>query len=115
MDEMIAYCGLTCTECPAYVATRDDDDDARRKIAAQWSKEFKAELKPEHINCDGCLVMEGRHIGHCAVCEIRKCGVEHDVENCAHCADYGCQKINDFLEKVPAARTKLEGVRKHLA
>lgn len=115
MDEMISYCGLTCTQCPAYIATRDDNDELRKKTADGWSKEFKAEIKPEDINCDGCLVAEGRHIAYCGMCEIRKCGMERAVENCAHCADYACQKLSDFFEKAPAARTKLDGVRKDLA
>jgi hypothetical protein len=115
MDEMIAHCGLTCTECPAYVATQNDDDDARRKIAEDWSKEFKSEIKPEDINCDGCLAVDGRHIGYCSMCEIRKCATGRGVENCAHCDDYACDKLAAFFEQVPAARTKLDGVRKDLA
>jgi len=114
MDDMIAYCGLTCTGCPAYVAARTDDDDLRKKTAEEWSKQFKAEIKPEDINCDGCIVTDGRHIGYCAMCEIRKCGLEREVENCAHCADYACEKLTAFLEQVPAARKKLDEVRQGL-
>lgn len=115
MDQMIAYCGLSCTKCPGLIATRNDDDEARAKVAAEWSKQFNAELKPEDINCDGCIVTDGRHIGHCAVCEIRKCGMARGVKNCSHCADYACEKLEAFLDQVPAARATLEGVRKDLA
>ena len=115
MDEIIAYCGLTCTECPAYIAARKDDDNLRKKTAEEWSKQFNTEIKPEDVNCDGCLVTDGRHIGYCAMCEIRKCGMEHAVENCAHCADFECEKLTAFLDQVPAARARLEGVRKDLA
>jgi hypothetical protein len=111
MDEMIAFCGLTCTQCPGYLATQNDDDDARRKVAEEWSKEFKAEIKPEDINCDGCIVTDGRHIGYCSMCEIRKCGLGRAVENCAHCADYACDKLEKFLSQVPDARKTLEGIR----
>ena len=114
MDEMIAFCGLTCTACPALLATQNDDDEARRKVAEEWSKEFGSEIKPEDINCDGCLVTDGRHIAYCGMCEIRKCGLDRGVENCAHCADFGCDKLEAFLEKVPAARKKLEGVREQM-
>jgi hypothetical protein len=115
MDEMVAFCGLICSKCPAYIATLENDDDARRRIAEQWSKEFNSDIKPEDVNCVGCTVMEGRHIGHCAICEIRKCGIERGVVNCAHCADYACETLEGFLEKVPAAREKLDGIHRELA
>jgi hypothetical protein len=114
MGEMIAFCGLTCTECPGFIATQNDDDAARQSVAKQWSEEFGAEIKPEDINCDGCLVTDGRHIGYCAICEIRKCGLERQIENCGHCPDYACEKLEDFLGKVPHARATLEDVRKSL-
>jgi hypothetical protein len=55
MKEMVAYCGLVCTECPTYQATQKNDNNARAKIAEAWSKQFKVNLKAEDINCDGCL------------------------------------------------------------
>jgi hypothetical protein len=30
---MISFCGLTCTECPAFLATQKDDDQEREKVA----------------------------------------------------------------------------------
>ncbi len=33
MPKMIACCGLVCTECPTFIATQDDDDEARAKTA----------------------------------------------------------------------------------
>jgi len=40
MSEMIAYCGLVCTSCPQYIATQNDDDIAREKIAKQIAEKF---------------------------------------------------------------------------
>jgi hypothetical protein len=42
MDKMIAYCGLVCTDCPAYVATQANDRDALERVAAQWREEYNA-------------------------------------------------------------------------
>ena len=114
MDKMIAFCGINCAGCPAYIATQKDDDQERKKISEMWSKQFNADIKPEDVNCDGCLVLDGRHIGYCSVCEIRKCGLERKLENCAFCGVYACEKLSKFIEMVPDAKSNLEEVRKSL-
>ncbi|OYD13922.1 hypothetical protein CH333_09455 [candidate division WOR-3 bacterium JGI_Cruoil_03_44_89] len=114
MEKMIAYCGIKCSECPAFLATQKDDDNERKKVAEMWSKQFNAEIKPEDINCDGCLTEGGRLVDYCRVCEIRKCAREKRVENCAHCDDYGCEKLNKFITNVPDAKATLEEIRKSL-
>jgi hypothetical protein len=112
MEKMVAMCGLICSACPAFLATKNDDDDERKRVAELWSKEYGADIKPEDVNCVGCIVTDGPHIGHCGQCEIRKCGFEKQVMNCAGCDDYGCAKLEKFLEMVPAARETLEEIRK---
>jgi hypothetical protein len=112
VDKMIAYCGITCTECPALLATQKDDDAERAKVAKMWSEQFKVDLKPEDINCNGCLSDSEQLFSHCQVCEIRKCGGEKQVVNCAYCDDYGCDKLTAFLKMVPEAKSTLEEIRK---
>lgn len=114
MDKMTAFCGITCTECPAFLATQKDDDKERARVAEMWSKEFNTSLKPEDINCNGCLPEKGLLFNHCKVCEIRKCGLEMGVENCAYCDDYACEKLNKFFEMAPDAKTTLEEIRESL-
>ncbi len=114
MDKLVGFCGIVCTECPGYIATQKDDDEQRKKIAEMWSKQFNADIKPEDVNCDGCLSESKRLIGHCRVCEIRKCGRERNVINCAHCDDYSCEKLNQFFGMAPDAKTTLEGIRDDL-
>ncbi len=107
---MIAYCGLTCTECEAHHATRTMDQARAAEIAAAWSKQYGAKVTPDGVWCDGCLV-EGRKCAHCGECEIRACGRQRGVENCAHCEDYPCEMLGTFFEMVPPARATLDGVR----
>jgi hypothetical protein len=114
MDKIIAYCGLVCTDCPAYIATQADDREALGRVAAEWRKEFNApEITVEWVICDGCLD-GGRKCSHCAECEIRACGVERGVVNCAHCADYACEKLEGFFAQATDARPVLDEIRASL-
>jgi len=110
--KMLSMCGLDCAACPAFIAHKTNDDTLRAKTAAEWSKQFHAELKPVDINCVGCLETWGVQIAHCAECEIRKCGLARKVKNCAMCDDYPCQKISQFLANVPPAKANLDEVRR---
>ena len=114
MDKIISYCGLVCTDCPAYVATQADDHAALEQVAAQWREDYSApNITVEYTVCDGCTT-KGRKNGHWAECDIRACAMERGAANCAHCADYVCEKLEGFFGFVPDARTVLDGVRSTL-
>lgn len=112
MKEIVGYCGITCSECTAYLATQNNDDNARRKVAEDWSKRFKITLKPEDINCDGCIVIGKRQLGYSSICEIRKCGAGKKILNCGYCEAYPCQRIKNFHTNAPQAKAKLESIRR---
>jgi hypothetical protein len=115
MDKIIAYCGLVCTDCPAYVATQANDRTALERVAAQWREEFNApDITVESVICDGCLTDAGRKCAHCSECEIRACALERGVANCAHCADYACEKLGGFFSFAPEARAVLDRIRSTL-
>jgi hypothetical protein len=113
-EKMIAYCGLVCAECPAYVATQADDVEALERVAARWSEELDTTLTAADCLCDGCISGSERLCSYCGECEVRACAVARDVINCAHCDDYGCEKITGFLALAPEAKTMLEEIRKSL-
>ena len=56
MKDRIAYCGLDCVMCDAFLATINDDQALREKTAKRWSELNNAPILPEHINCEGCRV-----------------------------------------------------------
>lgn len=110
MEKIIAFCGIICSDCGAFIATLESDDAKRKEVAEAWSKAFGHEIKPEDINCDGCLTVDGRHINYWSACEIRKCGTEKEVENCAYCVDFKCEKLKKFHEQAPEAKKTLEEI-----
>ncbi len=114
MEKMISYCGIVCSECPAFIATQNDDDNARKEVAEKWSKEFNSDIKPGDVNCDGCLPLDGRRLNYCNICEIRKCGIEKEVENCSYCDSYRCDKLMKFHEHNQQLKQNLDNIRNGL-
>jgi len=111
MPELLAYCGIDCDACPALTATRTGDAALRAKTAAEWSKSYGHDFKPEDINCTGCTTEAGPHIGYCSMCEIRKCAISRELENCSACSDSGCTTLAGFHKNAPEARARLEAIR----
>jgi len=112
VSSLIAFCGIDCGECKAFVATQNEDAEMKRVVAEEWSKLYGHQMKPEDINCVSCVVVDGRHVGYCAICEIRTCGAKKKVQNCAYCIEYKCGKLEKIHTRSPKAKDRLEQVRK---
>jgi len=89
-SKMIAFCGIDCGECPAYKATQTDDSEKLAEVAKEWSSD-ELKLGPEDVLCDGCHSERVFNWAH--NCTTRLCGLEKDVENCARCDEYLCDKL----------------------
>ena len=96
-EKFIAMCGLDCNFCPAFIATKNNDNNLREKTAREWTARYKSQnkssVKPEDINCLGCLSKKGPIYQNCLRCEIRKCGFAKGIKNCKECEDYMCDKL----------------------
>ncbi|HNY16374.1 MAG TPA: DUF3795 domain-containing protein [Treponemataceae bacterium] len=112
MKKMIAACGLDCAECGALIAHKTNDDELRKKVAAEWTEMFKFPFTKEMINCTGCLEKEGIHAGYCSECKIRSCALGKGLANCAACADYPCAEVSGFHAACPAAKATLDALSK---
>ena len=109
-EKIIAVCGLICSECPAYLATQAGDRQKAQETADIWSSQYKHEIKIDDVWCDGCTQGE-RKCSHCGECEIRACGLDKGVENCARCDEYPCEQLNGFFKMVPQAQENLDSLR----
>jgi len=111
MPETIAYCGLDCGKCDAFIATQAEDLERKKKIAERWTRELKTEFTLPDIDCDGCRSQ--RISGWCQrICLIRPCAEKRGIETCAYCSDYQCENLERFLADEPVARENLEETRK---
>ena len=106
-DQIIAYCGLACSECAALIATRDNDTDKLKALALEW---YGEENDVTSCICDGCTTA-GRKNKHCAECGVHLCASARSVVNCAHCPDYSCATLTELFEFIPAAKTNLETIQ----
>ncbi len=106
---MIAYCGLDCEKCDAYIATINNDDALREKTAKLWSEMNNAPITKDMINCVGCRV-EGVKTPYCEnMCEIRSCASEKKVDTCGGCTKIDeCAKLQWVFENSPQARDNLK-------
>ena len=109
MKDMIAYCGLDCEACEAYIATKNDDDELRRKVAKHWSELNNVEITPEMINCEGCRV-DGVKTVYCdSLCEIRQCAMKRKYETCGDCTELErCGKVAVVISNNEEARKNLK-------
>jgi hypothetical protein len=106
-NKHIAYCGLDCMKCPAYIAKRENDDKLRRETAEKWNKAYNLGLKPEQIDCDGCLT---ENIGN-NNCVIRVCSRGKGLMNCAYCREYICKKLAKYFQTAPGCKDSLDQIR----
>jgi len=106
-DQLIAYCGLVCTECHAFVATRENDNEKLKSLALEW---YGQENDAQYCLCDGCTT-DGQKNKHCHECGVRLCAMERGVINCAHCDDFGCETLTGLLDFIPLAKENLDIIR----
>ena len=110
MKTMIAYCGLDCEKCDAYLATIHDDRALREKTAKLWSELNRITILPEQIDCEGCRA-DGRKTVYCdRLCQIRRCAMKKGFETCGACPDMEtCPTVATVISNNAGARKNLKG------
>ena len=110
-EKLTAYCGLVCTDCPAYIAKRTGDGALRAETAERWSGP-NFSVAAEEVSCDGCAVPGGDRFKYCDACEVRRCASSRGVATCAACEEYGCETLEGLIAMIgPQIRTALDALR----
>ena len=109
MKNNIAYCGLDCEKCEAYIATKNDDNALREKVAKLWSELNGVTITPDMINCDGCRE-DGRKTPFCeSLCQIRRCGLDKKYNTCGDCSQLDCcEKVAMIIKNNAEAKSNLK-------
>jgi len=113
MTRMMAYCGLDCSQCPAYIATQKNDMGDLAKVAEEWSK-GDLRFTKEDIMCDGCRSDE-KIFSWCKECEIRSCNREKELQNCGYCVSFPCELLNNVFNNDPRAKSRLDEVHNKIS
>lgn len=109
MNMFIACCGLDCEKCEARLATINNDNDLRKKVAEEWSKLNGIEITAEMINCEGCRVNGVKTVYCEALCPIRKCAMEKHFVTCAECHEMDvCNEVAAIISNNKEARDNLK-------
>ena len=110
MKAYIAYCGLDCEACEARIATVNQDETLRRKVAKEWTELNGVEITPEMIHCAGCRV-DGVKTPFCAsLCPIRQCALGRGCATCGVCGEMEtCETLSMITGNNADALGRLRG------
>lgn len=96
-NKYIAYCGIDCSKCEARIATINDDDSLRMKVAKEWSILNNVLIEKSQINCLGCRLEGNKSIFCESICEIRKCAKNNVKTTCGACKNINtCEKLKQI-------------------
>ena len=110
MQNNIAYCGLDCEQCDAYIATLHDDQALREKTARLWAELNHAPILPEHIHCQGCRADGAKTVFCEQLCAVRRCARQRGVSTCGDCPEMeSCPTVGAFFANAPQAKKNLIG------
>jgi hypothetical protein len=94
---MISKCGYRCDLCLIHETNLKGEDDKQRMSDA-LAKYYDYTVPPEQIEpCKGCQhVQTSPDPG----CQVFPCVQEKGLETCAHCPDFGCDKLKQRMDLV---------------
>jgi len=95
-NQIIAVCGLNCSECD--ISQASNNPEIAQEIVDWFKKEKDTEVKIEDIRCSGC---KGDRKKHWSLdCWILKCCVDKKgLEFCNQCADFPCEKLDQWAKE----------------
>ena len=106
-ENIYSYCGYDCKECPIYKATISNDIETLKRIYFIGPDK---ECSIETHGCKGCKSDLKNHM--CDTCFIKNCNIEKKITNCAHCEEYPCGYLKNYISV--QTRETLDKIHKEL-
>lgn len=95
MEPLISYCGMRCDLCLAYLPNVTAHPENRQILSDGWHQYFGFRIPPEEIHCHGCRSTARKTLDK--DCPVRPCVIERELEHCAQCNDYICDRLRERL------------------
>lgn len=112
METLISACGLVCSKCKAFIATRTGDEALAEATAREWSQLNGVTIQKDQIWCTGCLTDAAPKYHFCGnLCAIRKCVLTKNIDTCAECSSYPCDLVKPVADALPATVKMIEALR----
>ncbi len=108
MEQIIARCGFRCDMCMAYAGNINSYGD-QVKVAEAWSNYFGIEISADKVKCPGCLSTAKSEDLPDRECPVRPCVIEKEMNTCADCFDFSCEKLESRLRFADEAIAKFRG------
>ena len=107
--EILAYCGVHCTECPIFIATKQQKEiePSQKKKKSNIATSL---FSVEDAKCYGCVSNKSDVGDLCAQCEIRICARHKKVENCGYCQEYPCELTEQYIPENLKNRKRLDEI-----
>jgi hypothetical protein len=86
---LIGVCGLYCGACYHYRASFSEGKHLLEEAARQGKN-------VDGYTCDGCRSDKLYMQPGCAQCQIRACARAKGIDHCGLCAEFPCQRLEDF-------------------
>jgi hypothetical protein len=109
MDQKLSYCGLICESCPILLVTQTGDEKKNEELASQISTEA-AKFTAADVYCYGCFDVIKENPKLSGQCDIRKCAIGKNLENCGYCQSYPCRYFSDHVPDGSDERKRLDAV-----
>lgn len=92
MSELAATCGLVCSACSVFIATKEDPERLKR-ISLRFG------IPEEEVRCLGCG--SDKRFGPCSSCIFSPCATGKGLTTCSECASFPCKDLKDFQAALP--------------
>src|SRR5512146_2159946 len=89
---MISACGVSCSECPAYLGDVKCGAHQQRTAAA-WKRIYGLDEPAESIACEGCLAPDELVFRTSRACKARLCCRSKGFGACAECPVERCPDL----------------------
>jgi len=106
MEQILSLCGMHCDLCMAYRPNIEGHPENRQILSDGWHKYFGFRIPPEEIVCGGCFPDGKSNLDN--ECKVKPCVTARELENCAECDEYNCEKLSSILVTFESIQKKFD-------